>query len=297
MERKTIADYDPDLLVLFDAYVHGHIDRRGFLDKASRFAAGGVTSAMLLDSLNPKFIEAQKVPKDDARIKAEYVTYPSPAGSGTMKGYLVRPAKAAGKLPGVLVIHENRGLNPHIEDIARRLALDNFVAFAPDALTPLGGYPASGEEEARALFGKLDRPKTEQDMLAAVTYLQKHAESTGRFGAVGFCWGGQMVNFLATRVPELGAAVPFYGSAPPDADVPKIKAPLLIHLAGTDTRINAGWPAFEAALKAANVKYVMHMYEGASHGFNNDTTPRYDEKAATLAWTRTLEFFNANLRK
>jgi len=297
MERKTIADYDPDLLVLFDAYVHGHIDRRGFLDKASRFAAGGVTSAMLLDSLNPKFIEAQKVPKDDARIKAEYVTYPSPAGSGTMKGYLVRPAKAAGKLPGVLVIHENRGLNPHIEDIARRLALDNFVAFAPDALTPLGGYPASGEEEARALFGKLDRPKTEQDMLAAVTYLQKHAESTGRSGAVGFCWGGQMVNFLATRVPELGAAVPFYGSAPPDADVPKIKAPLLIHLAGTDTRINAGWPAFEAALKAANVKYVMHMYEGASHGFNNDTTPRYDEKAATLAWTRTLEFFNANLRK
>jgi len=297
MERKTIADYDPDLLVLFDAYVHGHIDRRGFLDKASRFAAGGVTSAMLLDSLNPKFIEAQKVPKDDARIKAEYVTYPSPAGSGTMKGYLVRPAKAAGKLPGVLVIHENRGLNPHIEDIARRLALDNFVAFAPDALTPLGGYPASGEEEARALFGKLDRPKTEQDMLAEVTYLQKHAESTGRSGAVGFCWGGQMVNFLATRVPELGAAVPFYGSAPPDADVPKIKAPLLIHLAGTDTRINAGWPAFEAALKAANVKYVMHMYEGASHGFNNDTTPRYDEKAATLAWTRTLEFFNANLRK
>ena len=297
MERKTIADYDPDLLVLFDAYVHGHIDRRGFLDKASKFAAGGVTSAMLLDSLNPKFIEAQKVPKDDARIKAEYVTYPSPAGSGTMKGYLVRPAKAAGKLPGVLVIHENRGLNPHIEDIARRLALDNFIAFAPDALTPLGGYPASGEDEARTMFQKLDRPKTEQDMLAASAYLQKHAESTGRFGAVGFCWGGQMVNFLATRVPDLGAAVPFYGTAAPDAEVPKIKAPLLIHLAGTDTRINGGYPAFEAALKAAGVKYTIHTYEGASHGFNNDTTPRYDEKAATLAWTRTLEFFNANLRK
>ena len=297
MERKTIADYDPDLLVLFDAYVHGHIDRRGFLDKASKYAVGGVTSAMLLDSLNPKFIEAQKVPKDDPRIKAEYVTYPSPNGSGTMKGYLVRPAKAAGKLPGVLVIHENRGLNPHIEDIARRVALDNFIAFAPDALTPLGGYPAAGEDEARTLFGKLDAAKTREDMIAATAFLQKHAESTGRVGAVGFCWGGGVVNFLATRVPDLGAAVPFYGSAAPEAEVPKIKAPLLIHYAGTDTGINARWPAFEAALKAAGVKYTMHMYEGASHGFNNDTTPRYDEKAATLAWSRTIEFFNANLRK
>jgi carboxymethylenebutenolidase len=297
MERKTIADYDPDLLVLFDAYVHGHIDRRGFLDKATKYAVGGVTAGMLLDSLNPKFIEAQKVPKDDARIKAEYVTYPSPAGSGTMKGYLVRPAKAAGKLPGVVVIHENRGLNPHIEDIARRLALDNFIAFAPDALTPLGGYPASGEDEARTLFGKLDMTKTNEDMVAAAGFLQKHAECTGRVGAVGFCWGGGKVNLLATRVPDLGAAVPFYGPAPADAEVPKIKAPLLIHYAGTDTGINARWPAFEAALKAAGVKYTMHMYEGASHGFNNDTTPRYDEKAATLAWSRTLEFFNANLRK
>lgn len=297
MERKTIADYDPDLLVLFDAYVHGHIDRRGFLDKASRFAAGGVTSAMLLDSLSPKFAENQKVPKDDARIKAEYVTYPSPNGNSTTKGYLVRPAKAAGKLPGVLVVHENRGLNPHIEDIARRVALDNFIAFAPDALAPLGGYPAAGEDEARALFGKLDAAKTREDMLAATSFLQKHAESTGRVGAVGFCWGGGVVNFLATSVPDLGAAVPFYGSAAPEAEVPKIKAPLLIHLAGTDTRINAGYPAFEAALKAAGVKYTIHTYEGASHGFNNDTTPRYDEKAATLAWSRTIEFFNANLRK
>ena len=296
MERKTIADYDPDLLVLFDAYVHGHIDRRGFLDKASRFAAGGVTSAMLLDSLSPKFAENQKVPKDDARIKAEYVTYPSPNGTGTVKGYLVRPAKAAGKLPGIVVIHENRGLNPHIEDITRRLALDNFIAFAPDALTVLGGYPAGGEDEARSLFQKLDPAKATEDMVAAALFLQKHAECTGRVGAVGFCWGGARTNLLATRIPDLGAAVPFYGTAPPVAEVPKIKAPLLVHLAGTDG-LNKDYPAFEEALKAAGAKYAIHTYQGTSHGFNNDTTPRYDEKAATLAWSRTIEFFNANLRK
>jgi carboxymethylenebutenolidase len=296
MDRKTIADYDPDLLVLFDAYVHGHIDRRGFLDKASRFAAGGVTSAMLLDSLNPKFAENQKVPKDDARIKAEYVTYPSPNGTGTVKGYLVRPAKAAGKLPGIVVIHENRGLNPHIEDIARRLAVDNFIAFAPDALTVLGGYPATGEDDARAMFQKLDAAKATEDMVAAALFLQKHAECTGRVGAVGFCWGGARTNLLATRIPDLGAAVPFYGTAAPVTEVPKIKAPLLVHLAGTDG-LNAGYPAFEEALKAAGAKYTIHRYEGTSHGFNNDTTPRYDEKAATLAWSRTIEFFNANLRK
>lgn len=296
MERKTIADYDPDLLVLFDAYVHGHIDRRGFLDRATKFAVGGVTAGMLLDSLSPKFAEAQKVPKDDARIKAEVVEYASPAGNGTMRGYLVRPAKAAGKLPGVVVIHENRGLNPHIEDIARRVALDNFIAFAPDALTPLGGYPAGGEDEARAMFGKLDPAKAAEDMVAAVTFLQKHAECTGRVGAVGFCWGGARVKMLASRVPTLGAAVPFYGDGRP-ADAATIKVPLLIHYASTDTRINNAWPAYEEALKAAKVNYTMHMYEGASHGFNNDTTPRYDEKAATLAWARTVEFFNANLRK
>jgi carboxymethylenebutenolidase len=297
MERKTTADFDPDLLILFDAYVHGHVDRRGFLDRATRFAVGGVTAGMLLDSLSPKFAEAQQVARDDARLKAESVEYPSPQGSGTMKGYLVRPAKAAGRLPGIVVVHENRGLNPHIEDIARRLALDNFIAFAPDALTPLGGYPAAGEDEARGLFGRLDQAKTREDMVAAAAFLQKHGECTGRVGAVGFCWGGGIANLLATRVPDLGAAVPFYGSAAPAGDIPKIKASLLIHYAGTDTRINAAWPDFEAALKAANVRYTMHMYDGASHGFNNDTTPRYDEKAATLAWTRTVDFFNAHLRK
>jgi carboxymethylenebutenolidase len=297
MPRKTIADYDPDLLILFDAYVHGHIDRRGFLNRATKFAVGGVTAGMLLDSLSPNFAEAQKIAKDDARIKTSVVEYPSPQGSGTMKGYLVVPANATGKLPGVLVVHENRGLNPHIEDVARRVALDNFVAFAPDALTPLGGYPAGGEDEARPLFGKLDQAKTREDMVAAAGFLKNHAACTGRVGVVGFCWGGGISNLLATRIPDLGAAVPFYGSAPALEDVPNIKAPLLVHNASTDTRIMASMPAYEAALKAANVRHTMHVYEGASHGFNNDTTPRYDEAAATLAWTRTIEFFNANLRK
>jgi len=296
MERKTAADFDPDLLILFDAYVHGHIDRRGFLDKASRYAVGGVTAGMLLNMLSPKFAEAQQVATDDARIRAEYLPYPSPQGNDVTRGYLVRPANASGPLPGVVVVHENRGLNPHIEDVARRLALDNFVAFAPDALAPLGGYPAGGEDEARTLFRDLDQTRTREDMVAAVAFLKGRPECTGRVGAVGFCWGGGIVNMLATRVPDLGAAVPFYGSAAPAEEVPKIKAPLLIHYAGADDRINAGWPAFESALQAARVPYTMHMYEGAQHGFNNDTTPRYDEAAAKLAWERTVAFFNQHLR-
>jgi carboxymethylenebutenolidase len=297
MTRKTADDFDPEVLILFDAYVHGHIDRRGFLDRAKKFAVGGMTAGMLLDALNPSFADAQQVAKDDARIRTQYLDYPSPQGSGKGRGYLVVPAKAAGRLPGVLVIHENRGLNPHIEDIARRVALDNFVAFAPDALAPLGGYPAGGEDEARQLFGKLDREKTAEDMVAAAELLESRPECTGRIGAVGFCWGGGIVNMLATRLPDLAAAVPFYGSAAPAADVPKIKSAMLIQYAGTDPRINAAWPAFEEALKAAKVPYTMHMYEGTQHGFNNDTTPRYDEKAATLAWQRTIEFFNTHVRK
>ena len=297
MERKTAADFDPQVLILFDAYVHGALDRRGFLDKAAKYAVGGVTASMLLDELSPKFAEAQQVAKDDARLKAEYVEFASPQGYGKVKGYLARPAKAAGqRLPGVLVVHENRGLNPHIEDIARRLALDNFLAFAPDALTPLGGYPAGGEEEARTLFQKLEQPKTREDMVAAAGFLRTHGECSGRIGAVGFCYGGGVCNFLATRVPELRAAVPFYGGPPALEDVPKIKAQLLIHYAGTDERINAAWPAYEAALKAAGVTYEMHMYPGTQHGFNNDTTPRYDKAAAAEAWTRTLALFNAALR-
>ena len=295
MERKTAHDFDQELLALFDAYVHGHVDRRGFLDKASRFAVGGVTAAMLLDQLSPKFAEAQVVSPEDKRIKAEHVEYSSPNGYGTMRGYFVRPATPGGRLPGVLVVHENRGLNPHIEDIARRLALDNFVAFAPDALFPLGGYPGD-EDQARTLFQKLDQTKTREDFIAAGGWLKAHPECTGQYGAVGFCYGGGVVNMLATRLPDLGAAVPFYGSSPPTEDVARIKAPLMVQSAEVDERINASWPAYEAALKAANVRYERHLYPGTQHGFNNDTTPRFDEAAAKLAWQRTLDFLNKNVR-
>ena len=295
MDRKKASDFEPDVLILFDAYVHGAIDRRGFLHKASKYATAGMTAAMMLDALNPRFAEAQQVAKDDARLKAEYVPFPSPQGNSTTKGYLVRPANAKGKLPGVLVVHENRGLNPHIEDIARRLALDNFVAFAPDALAPLGGYPGD-EDKARELFPKLDQAKTREDFVAACGFLKGRPECTGKVGVVGFCYGGGIANFLATRLPDLGAAVPFYGNQASAEDAAKIKSPLLIHYAENDQRINAGWPAYEAALKAANVPYTMHMYPGTQHGFNNDTTPRYDEAAAKLAWQRTIEFFNKYLR-
>ena len=295
MERKTAADFDEEVLILFDAYVHGTIDRRTFLDKASKYAVGGMTAVMLLDALNPKFAEAQQVPLDDKRLKTERIEYPSPQGSGTMKGYLCRPANASGKLPGVVVVHENRGLNPHIEDVARRLALENFMAFAPDALTPLGGYPGT-EDEARTSFGKLDQAKTREDFVAAANYLKTRPDCTGKLGVVGFCWGGGMSHTLAVRMPDLGAAVPFYGNMPDPAEAAKVKAPLLIHFAETDTRINAAWPAYETALKAAGVSYTAYTYPGTQHGFNNDTTPRYDEKAATLAWQRTVEFFKKNLR-
>jgi carboxymethylenebutenolidase len=291
----TAHDFDQEVLILFDAYVHGRLDRRGFLDKAAKYAVGGMTAAAMLEALSPKFAEAQVVPSDDKRLKTERVSWPSPNGNSTTKGYLVRPASAAGKLPGILVVHENRGLNPHIEDIARRLALDNFMAFAPDALAPLGGYPGS-EEKAREVFPKLDQPKTREDFVAAANFLRARPDCTGRLGAVGFCYGGGIVNMLATRVPELAAGVPFYGSAPNVEDVPKIKAAMMIQYAGVDERINAAWPAYEAAMKAAGVKYTMHMYEGTQHGFNNDTTPRFDAAAAKLAWQRTVEFFNKHLR-
>ena len=295
MERKTAHDFDQELLILFDAYVHGALDRRGFLDKAAKYSVGGVTAVMLLDQLSPNFAFAQVVKPDDGRIKAQFVEYASPNGNGTMRGYLVQPAKAAGKLPAILVIHENRGLNPHIEDVARRLALDNFVTFAPDALFPLGGYPGE-EDKARASFQQLDQTKTREDFVTAVGWLKARPETNGRVGAVGFCYGGGIVNMLATRVPDLAAGVAFYGSAPNLEDVPKIKAPLVIQSAENDERINAGWPAYEAALKAANVRYERHLYPGTQHGFNNDTTPRYDAAAAKLAWERTLAFFNTHVR-
>jgi len=295
MERKTAHDFDQELLILFDAYVHGALDRRGFLDKAAKYAVGGVTAVMLLDQLSPKFVEAQVVKPEDPRIKVQSIEYASPNGNSTTKAYLVRPANATGKLPGILVIHENRGLNPHIEDIARRLALDNFVAFAPDALFPLGGYPGD-EDKAREVFPKLDQAKTREDFVTAAGWLKARPETNGKLGTVGFCYGGGMVNFLATRVPDLAAGVAFYGSAPNLEDVPKIKAALLIQSAEVDERINASWPAYEAALKAANVRYERYQYSGTQHGFNNDTTPRFDAAAAKLAWERTLAHFNKYLR-
>ncbi len=295
MDRKTSADFDQELLILFDAYVHGAVDRRGFLDKAAKYAVGGVTATMLLEALSPKFAEAQQVAKDDKRLKTEHLEYPSLQGSGKMRGYLVRPASATGKLPGILVVHENRGLNPHIEDIVRRLALDNFMTFAPDALFPLGGYPGD-EDKARELFPKLDQAKTREDFIAAAGVLKNRPDCTGRIGAVGFCYGGGIVHMLATRLPDLAAAVPFYGNSPRPEEAATIKAPLLIHFAEVDERINAAWPAYEAALKANNVRYEAFKYPGTQHGFNNDTTPRYDKAAATLAWQRTMEFFNRNLR-
>jgi carboxymethylenebutenolidase len=295
MERKTASDFHPEVLRWFDKYVHGQVDRRGFLDGVRRYAVGGVTATMLLEALAPRFAEAQQVAGNDPRISAKYVEYPSPEGYGRMRGYLVRPAAATGKLPGILVVHENRGLNPHIEDIARRLAVDNFLAFAPDGLFPLGGYPGD-EDKARGLFAKLDQAKTREDFMAAEKYLKASPECTGRIGVVGFCYGGGMANTLATRLPDLAASVPFYGGQPSAADAAKIKSPLLIHYAENDERINAGWPAYEAVLKASGVKYAAFVYPGTQHGFNNDTTPRYDEKAAKLAWQRTVEFFNKNLR-
>ena len=296
MPRQTAADFDPELLELFNRYIHGGIDRRGFLKGAQKFAVGGISAGMLLTALSPDYAIGQVVPKDDKRIKTETVTYASPAGSGTMKGYLALPANPSGKLPGVLVIHENRGVNPHIEDIVRRLAVDNFIAFAPDALTPLGGF-SGDEEKAAALFRTLDQAKTREDFVAGVAVLKARPEFNGKYGATGFCYGGGIVHMLATRLPDLGAAVPFYGGPhPPAADAAKVKAPLLMHFAENDNFINPAWPTYESALKAAGVRYTAHQYAGTGHGFNNDTTPRFEAAAAKLAWERTLAFFNQTLR-
>ena len=296
MERKKASDFPQELLNLFDLYVHGDIDRRAFLDGAKRFATTGVTAAALFETLRPNYAWAEQVPKDDTRIKAETVIVPSPHGNGEIRGYLARPAKASGKLPGVLVVHENRGLNPYIQDVARRLAVDNYMAFAPDGLTSVGGYPGD-DEKGGQLFQKVDRSKMLEDFLAAAHWLKDRPDCTGKIGVVGFCFGGGVANTLAVRMgPDLAAAVPFYGGQPPATDVAKIKAPLLLQYAGLDTRVNAGWPAYEEALKANHVTYTAYVYEGANHGFHNDTTPRYDEQAAKLAWRRTLEFFDKYLK-
>jgi carboxymethylenebutenolidase len=296
LERKKASEFPQELLNLFDRYVHGEIGRRDFLDGAKRFAVGGLTAAAILESLRPNYAWAEQVPKEDKRIKTERVTVASPEGNENIRGYLARPAQGAGKWPAVLVVHENRGLNPYIEDVARRLAVDNFLAFAPDGLTSVGGYPGD-DEKGGELFRKVDREKMTQDFVAAAKWLQGRPDCTSKIGVVGFCFGGGIANTLAVRLgSDLSAAVPFYGGQPAAADVAKIKSPLLIHYAGLDQRVNAGWPAYETALKANHVSYQEYVYENVNHGFHNDTTPRYDEAAAKLAWKRTIDFFNKNLR-
>lgn len=293
--RDPTLDFDPAVWQLFDQYVHGLIDRRGFLRRARRYATGGLGAAAMLGLLAPRFAEAQKTAADDPRLAGSRVEFAAPDGHGSVRGYLVRPAAADGPLPMILVAHENRGLNPHIEDIARRLALEGYLVLAPDALHPLGGYPGD-EDAARAAFQQLDQAKVRADFLAAARWLLAHPDGSGRLGAVGFCWGGGLVNWLATRLPELVAAAPYYGiGAPPEA-VPAIRAELLIVLADNDERINAGWPEYEAALKSAGVTYRMLKPSGTLHGFNNDTTPRHHAEAAAAVWAETLALFARTLR-
>jgi carboxymethylenebutenolidase len=295
MNRRTAQEFDQELLDLYDYYVHGQIDRRGFLERAAKFAVGGLTAAALLEMLSPQYAFAAQVPKEDARVTSMYLKYPSPEGSGEMRGLFAKPAGATGKLPGIIVVHENRGLNPYIEDVTRRVAVAGFVAFAPDALYPLGGYPGN-DDAGRTMQQKLDGKKITEDFVAATKFLHSHPDCNGSIGVTGFCFGGGMANTLAWRLPDIvKAAVPYYGGQPSAENAAKIKCPLLLHYAALDTRVNAGWPAYEAALKAAGVKYEVHIYPGVNHGFHNDTTPRYDQAAAELSWKRTIEFFRKNL--
>ncbi|WP_333869579.1 YghX family hydrolase [Cypionkella sp.] len=294
MTRMTAKDFSPDLLELYDFYAHGKISKREFLEKAGRFTLGGLTATAVLAMMKPNYALAEQVSFTDPDIVADYVTYPSPDGHGEVRGYLVRPAKAEGKVPAVVVVHENRGLNPYIEDVARRVAKAGFVALAPDGLTSLGGYPGN-DDAGRELQSKVDPVKLMNDFFAAIDWMKTHEASTGRVGITGFCYGGGVANAAAVAFPDLGGAVPFYGRQPEAADVAKIKAPLLIHYAALDERVNAGWPDYEAALNAAGTQYEAYIYEGVNHGFHNDSTPRYDEAAADLAWGRTIAFFKANL--
>jgi carboxymethylenebutenolidase len=295
MDRTDASQFSQEVLDLFDRYVHGLLDRRVFLEQAGKLAPDGVTAAGLLEALSPRFAEAQQVAPDDTRLVTEFVEYEAPLGSGKVRAYSARPAAAKGPLPAVLVVHENRGLNLHIADVTRRLALEGFLALAPDALSPVGGYPGD-EDKAREVFAKLDQAKAREDFVAAVAFLKGSPRGTGRVGAIGFCYGGGIVSMLATRVPDLAAAVPFYGLQPKDEDVARIHAPLLIHYAEHDERINAGIAAFERALRASKVAYLLYTYPGTQHGFNNDTTPRYDPAAAALAWRRTVEFLTSYVR-
>ncbi len=293
--RPTANQFPQELLDLYDYYVHGQLDRRAFLQRATKFAVGGLTAVALLEMLSPQYALAAQVPTDDTRVTTEYLTYPSPDGSGEMRGLFAKPAHATGKLPGIVVIHENRGLNPYIEDVVRRAAVAGFVAFGPDALYPVGGYPGN-DDEGRAIQAKLDRNKIVEDFVAAVRFLHAHPDCNGSLGVVGFCFGGWMSNILASRLPDLvKAAVPYYGGQISSDEAAKIKGKLLLHYAELDTRVNQGWPDYENALKQHGIDYTMHMYPGVNHGFHNDTTPRYDEKAAELSWQRTIAFFRDHL--
>ncbi len=295
MERKKASDFHPEVLKLFDGYVHGSLSRRDFLDRAARFAVGAFTATAMLEALKPNFAWAQQVPKDDTRIRTETATYPTTQGSGTVRGYLVKPVKGPAKLPAIVVIHENRGLNPYVEDVARRLGVLGFLAFAPDSLSPFGGYPGN-EDAAREMFAKQDRTKMIDDLLNAVPYLKARSDTSGRIGAVGFCFGGAVVNAMAVRFPDLAGSAPYYGAQPRAEDVAKIKAPILAHYASEDPNINKGIPGFEDALKASGVRHELHTYPNTQHGFHNDATPRYDEAAAKLSWQRTVDFFNKNVK-
>ena len=293
MTRMTASDFHPALLELYDFYAHGQITKREFLDRAGRYAVGGLTAMTILGMMSPNYAIAEQVPFTDPDIVAEYISYPSPNGHGDVRGYLVRPANATGPLGSVVVVHENRGLNPYIEDVARRVAKAGFVALAPDGLTSVGGYPGN-DEKGKELQATVDPTKLMNDFFAAIEWLMARPDA-GKVGITGFCYGGGVANAAAVAYPELAGAVPFYGRQPDAADVPKIKSPLLIHYGELDTRVNEGWPAFETALKAAGTTYEAHIYPGANHGFHNDSTPRYDEAAAELAWTRTIDFFRKTL--
>lgn len=294
MKNIRNEDLNPEVFKLFDQYVHGQLDRRGFLDRTRQYAVGGLTAAAILDYLSPKYATAQQVEAGDPRLDSEFIEYDSPKGAGKMRGLLSQPSGNTNKLPGIVVVHENRGLNPHIEDVGRRAGVANFISLAPDALFPLGGYPGT-DDEGRVLQRQRDRMEMLEDFIAAFEYLKQHPNCSGHVGVVGFCFGGWISNMMAARVPDLKASVPFYGGQAPAEDVPDIQAPLMLHFAELDERVNAGWPAYEEALKEHGKEYVAHFYPGCQHGFHNDTTPRYNEENAKLAWNRTIEFFTAQL--
>ncbi|WP_298537237.1 dienelactone hydrolase family protein [uncultured Algibacter sp.] len=295
MKKLKKEDINQEVFDLYDDYAHNKIGRRQFVEKLSLYAIGGLTVSSLLSFITPNYVDNLVVEPDDCRLDSDYITYNSPKGGGTIKGLLSLPDKTTGKLPGVIVVHENRGLNPYIEDVGRRTALDGFISLAPDALTPLGGYPGN-DDDGRAMQKKRNRNEMLEDFIAAYDYLLNHENCNGKIGVVGFCFGGWIANMMAVEVPNLSAAVPFYGGQPSNEDAAKIKAPLLLQFAGLDTRVNAGWPDYEAALKANHVTYKAHIYPDVNHGFHNNTTPRYDEKAAALAWERTITFFKENLK-